>query len=165
MEDSAAPRNSGKNRRNSGKKSADQPKIRGNRITRTRRGHRDNLDRIRLFAVQSGYWFVPARNLSALSVVSIVVNTRDSQPIQRGGRLLLARQAFVNAGLRPPPPAAAGVDKGSPRQPCSPPCVRRKGTAEPPSPTPHSPLPTPNSEEALNIYNFVIQVNAASGKF
>ena len=27
---------------------------------------------------------------------------------------MLARQAFVNAGLRPPPPAAVGVDKSSP---------------------------------------------------
>jgi hypothetical protein len=70
------------------------------------------------------------------------------QPVQHGGRLSLARQAFVNAGLRPPPSAAVGVDKRSPRQPCSPPSVRRKGMAERPAPTAKALLPTPNSEEA-----------------
>jgi hypothetical protein len=67
-------------------------------------------------------------------------HTHRAQPIQRGGRLSLARQTFVNAGLRPPPSAAVGVDKVSPRQPCSPPSVRRRGMAQRPPPTGTRPL-------------------------
>lgn len=89
----------------------------------------------RLFAVQGGYRFVLQATLGILPASERTLwSTRDGQPVRRGGRLSLAVQAFVNAGLRPPPPAAVDVDKGSPRQPCSPPSVRRQGTAGSPSP-------------------------------
>ena len=91
----------------------------------------------------------PAATLSGRRRVSNRLHTQRGQPIQRGGRLSLARQTFVNAGLRPPPPAAGGVDKAFAHQPCLPPCVRRKRMAEPPSPTAQPSLPTPNSEEAV----------------
>jgi hypothetical protein len=91
----------------------------------------------------------PPTTLSVRRRVSDLLHTQRGQPIQRGGRLSLVRQTFVNAGLRPPPSAAVGVDKGSPRQLCSPPSVRRKRMAEPPSPTAKPASPTPNSEEAI----------------
>lgn len=74
---------------------------------------------------------------------------QHGQPIQHGGRLSLERQTFVNAGLRPQPSAAVGVDKGSPLQPCSPPSVRRQGMAA--CPDGESPPTQPNSEEAVIV--------------
>jgi hypothetical protein len=99
-----------------------------------------------LFRVGSSL-FLPA-TFSVRPRVSNRLHTQRGEPIQRGGRLSLVRRTFVNAGLRPPPSAAVGVDKGSPHQLCSPPSVRRKRMAEPSSPTAEPTLPTPNGEEA-----------------
>src|ERR1700739_1456839 len=102
----------------------------------------------------------PDATLSGRRRVGNPPHTHRGKPIQRGGRLSLARQTFVNAGLRPPPSAAVGVDKGSPRQLCSPPSVRRKRMAEPPSPTAQPSLPTPNSEEAESFYKTAAEQKA-----